>query len=775
MKKYILIALILLVTLFTNAQIISIGDDSDITIYQGDEILMSNGVGTGKIIFPSSDLVFPPDAYFLSPDVNGNFTKAMVDNAYALGEDYIVFDAPTLDVYYADAPHLVGNDSRPVYLHLENIKGTEQNQITLDFRKVYINCFPNPNDILQKHIVFNFEYCENINLKLGTTEGTKYKRDFLTDDETYFENTVLVRADSGTKNLVIDGGTTAGFMADMQSSVVTGKASIDTAPLEKDFYVQGDGRYESRFYDVDPITYPTFGLTGGLGYNRLLHYDMEDVIFKFYDASEVFISEIPAAQYYITYTFPVTARKMKVNVNPMDGRIESPTNFGHKLEYEPNTGTVVKNMRIGDHHRGGIANIGANAVIDNNVFYSSQRYWDTPKFGIGTNASTTTYHINCEDAVSRNLIISNNLFEDKFHRILLTHNINVDITDNIFPVGDYYSYNISIYDLMYGTFSGNVFNGQVTGGEGTNTSQVLITNNTGACQVQLTSGAEWINNNFIGGDLSGKGKLSGNTFIDASYAHAEFTKEMQGNTWTGEPFVQYVYENAYIYNNTFTDTGFRFQHGDLSNTVFLDNITVDFSATPINEALYRSSIQTKVVAVNSTFKDVKIHHRTINKGVDYVDGDWYFENCPFEDITDYIIKLNVNSVNTVPINFYFKNCPFTGSGDFIDVVSTGNNYNIVFDNCTIDPNITMPPNYTLGTVTMPTLIEPRTQPIPAITYNVDRTEIAVLFHNFSLKIRNKNTLEIVLDRLVSSTYKHYNLTPNDFEYSIDGGVYWDSI
>jgi len=693
------------------------------------DVKLGNASVRWRITFPTGDggLTFPDNAYFIEPDINGNFTKAMVDNAVALGEEYIVFNADTLDVYYEDAPHLVGNDSRPVYLYFESIIATEENPITFDFRKVYINCYLNPNNILEPHILFNFEYCENINLKLGTVEGDKYKRTFLNEDgsinedETYFENTLLFRADSGTKNLVTDGGDGAGFMADMMSSIVTGKASIDNAPLELDYYVQGDGRYESRFYDVDPTAYATFGLTGGLGYNRLLRYDMEDVIFKFYDISEVFISEITLAQYYIIYPFPINARKMKVNVRAMDGRNESPTNFGHKLEYEPNSGTVVKNMRIGDHHRGGIANIGANTLIDNNVFYSSQRYWDTPKFGIGTNESTTIYHINCEDAVSRNLVISNNTFEDKFHRILLTHNINVDITNNIFPIGDNYNINIFIYDLMFGNFTGNEFNGSVTGGEGTNTSQVLINNNTGACDVQLSNGANWTNNNFTGGSLRGFGKCSSNTFTNIDYGFGTWTKEITNNTFNGtSETYNSALPDSYIYNNTFINTGFIFNNGDKLDTIVLDTVNIDYTATPVNEALYRSSKPLTIIGIGSIFKDAKIHHRTINKGVDFIDGDWYFENCTFQDITDYIIKLNVNTANTVPINFYFKDCAFTGSGDFIDVVSTGNNYNIVFDNCTYG-TVTMPPSYTEGIVTMPTIVEPRTQQIPSITYNVDRT------------------------------------------------------
>lgn len=728
--------------------------------------------------FIPSGLIFPNNAYYITPDVNGNFTKAMVDAAVALGEEYIVFDADTLDVYYEDAPHAVGNDNKPVYLYFEGIQATEENPITFDFRKVSIDCFVNPNDILQDHVVFNFEYCKNIIAKFGTVEGDKYKRAFATDEETYLEQTVFVRADSGTKNLVIDGGDAAGFTADMQASVVTGDASIDGSPLELDYYAQGGNRYESRFYNVDPTTYPTFGLTGGLGYNRILLYDMEDVIFKFYDDNEVFISEITSAQYYITYDFPVTARKMKVNVRAMDGRTESPTNFGHKLEYNPNSGTVVKNMRIGDNHRGGIANIGANAVIDNNTFYSTQRYWDTTKFGIGNNASTTIYHINCEDAVSRNLVISNNTFEDKFHRILLTHNLNVDITGNTFPIGANFNYNVFIYYLMYGTFSLNEFNGDVTGGEGQNTSQVLITNNTGACNAQLTNGAEWINNNFTGGGLSGKGKFSGNTLNGFGYNLTEFTKEVQGNTFTypvdANP-TQYTYENAYVYNNIFINTGFRIQAGILTDTIVLDSITVDYSAQPTNEAFYRSSKTTKVVAINSTFKDAKIRHRTINKAVDFVDGDWYFENCTFQDITGYIVLLSVNTANTVPVKFYFKDCTFIGSGAFQTKEYGTGLSQMTFDNCTIDANITMPPSYTIGTVTMPTIVEPRTQPTPSISYNVDRTEIDVNFKQFQLKIRNKNTLAIVLDEVVASTYKHYNITPSDFEYSIDGGVYWDEI
>ena len=89
---------------------IGIDDLDDLDVKLGDISLR------WRITFPTGDggLTFPDNAYFIEPDINGNFTKAMVDDAVALGEKYIVFNADTLDVYYEDAPNLVGNDNRPV-------------------------------------------------------------------------------------------------------------------------------------------------------------------------------------------------------------------------------------------------------------------------------------------------------------------------------------------------------------------------------------------------------------------------------------------------------------------------------------------------------------------------------------------------------------------------------------------------------------------------------------------------------------------------------------
>jgi len=698
---------------------------------------------------PNSSL---PTPYYLNPNVNGDFTAQMVYDAVALGEKNIVFNAETLNVYYA------GSGSS--YMFLENIKATEQAPITLDFSNVYIDCHIDPNNVTLKHEVFILESCENIILKFGTVEGDKFKRTFATQPEIAFEDSFLVRSGKGCKNITIDGGNVAGFMADAAYSIIYGSQHIDLDPDGSYYNLQGDGRYESGFYNVNPALYDgTFGLVGGLGFNRLLHYDMEDVTFKFFNSSNVQIAEITSAQYFITYSFPDVAgiTKMKVNVNPMDGRIDSPTNFGHNLQYCPNSGTVVKNMTITDNHRGGISNIGANTLIDNCVFDNTSRYYTVPEF-----PDSTKYHINCEDAVSRNLIISNCTFSNKFHKLLLTHNISVDLINNTFSSDDF---SIFIYDLIYGNATGNIFQGgKVSFGNGTNLSTVIVSNNTGSIDATLTNGAEWTNNSFTESGFSGKGKFNNNTITNSNYGGLEWNREIHSNIFIGNGGFNYNYQNSYNYNNTFQNHTFRFQHS--GNPIYFNGLNLDNTINPSLVGFERTYGNNTIVSVNGNFRNLRIT-------TDNTTGAMYFENCNFQDVSSYIIQMNAST--DTPMQFYFKNCTFTGSGNFRNTGSTNTNYEITFDNCTIDSNIVMPPTFINGTVTTPALVEPRTQQIPVITRVGDRTEIYTEYHIMTLKIRNKTTSEIVLDKNVTSFYKHYNETPSNFEYSIDGGLYWDSL
>jgi hypothetical protein len=741
--------------------IIKIGNSSQgLSIRIGNIVVYENSRFTRRTI--SQGLSFPNNAHFLAPDVNGNFTKAMVDNAIALGEEYIVFDATSVDIHYEDAPHIFGGGVG-CYLYLNGIKAAALNPITLDFRKVSFDCFHDPLNIFGKHDAIVFEECENVTLKLGTVTGDKFKREFTDPNEINEDGTgMFVRSGKGTKNLIVESGDLSGFMSDAISSIVYGPAHIDGVAPEsgKNYYLQGDGRYESVFFNVDPTLYSTFGLVGGVGFNRLLSYDMEDVTFKFYDISDNFISEITGAQYYITYEFPVTARKMKVNVKPMDGRIETPTNFGHNLDYNPNSGTIVRNMRIGDNHRGGIANIGANAIIENVEFYQSARYYTAPEF-----PQSTRYHLNCEDAVSRNLVVNNNSFADKFHKILLTHNISADITNNTFTGGGYC---VSIGYLLYGSITGNALNGSVNGGIGTNKSTVLGSNNTGDPDLILTNGVEWKLNNFDGGSVSGMGKCNNNTFANTNFGGIVWNKEVHSNTITGDNGVPYTYAGAYIYNNNFINKSFRFQHSTAQIT--FDSVTIDNTSNTSLIGFERTYGDNTIVCVNGTFKNLKI---TQGNTV----GDWYFDNCAFQDVQDFI--LNLQTLNAV--RFFFKDCSFTGDSAFLTVYGGTALYEITFDNCTFN-GVALPPNYVNGTVIMPALIEPRTQITPVIIYNTDHTTIRVEddqsnqhYHIISLIIRNKNTLAIILNEDVIGLYSHYNTTPADFEYSIDGGVYWDSL
>jgi hypothetical protein len=721
---------------------------------------------------PVGDLLtFPANAHYLLPDANGNFTKAMIETAVANGEKYIVFDAILLNIRYEESLFTVTN-TWLAYLNL-TIVGTELEPITLDFRKVYINCFPHATDIHKAHRVFNFEGSNHIITKFGRVEGDKFKRALVTTAEIWHESTQLLQSGAGTRNLTMDGGDIVGFMADTAAALPFGLPSIRGD--EPDYFIQPDGRYESIFFNVNSTLYTDFGLMGGSGFNRLLKYDMEDVTFKFYNNSDVLIGQIVNAKYFLTYQFLPNTTKMKVNVRPTDGRTISPISFGHNLGYNPNGNTVFKNMKISDHHRGGIANAGNFAIIENIEFFNTHRNFNVPIF-----PDATRYHINCEDVVSRDLIIRNCSFRDKFHAILLTHNINADITNNVFT-GINGGNNIFIYHLVNGNITGNTLNGLVNLGTGTNKSTVIATNNTGFAIMELSNGGEWFNNVFVGGRVRFKGKMRNNTLTNFNYDWITFTKEMHSNTFIGSGgATQVVIPGSYNFNNTFIgNTSFRIQNGThLSPPVTWDGVTIDNSTTPSINALERNNSSHTVFVINSIFKAPKIRHETVNNPIDHIHGSWYFENTSFEDIVGHFLIIGTNINNTVPARFFFKNCTFTGSGNFIsNTIFGGMLYEITLDNCTVAQTITLPVGIINATVVMPAIIEPRTQDIPRIRYeaNVNRTILGVEYHIFTLMIRNKNTLAIILNEDVSNPYLHYNTTPDDFEYSIDGGLYWDSI
>ena len=219
-----------------------------------------------KITPPTGDggITFPENAYYLEPDVNGHFTKEMVEAA-AVGNDYIVFNDTgipnsSLDIYHIESP--INTDfqaAERVYLTLEDIQRTELNPLTLDFRKIDINCFPDLSNIELSHDVFHFMRCSNINLKFGKVEGDRYRRTFATEAERAEEDTVFIRAGRGSQNIVVSSGDVSGFMADVVSGLVNGSGTISFTETAKQYYRQPDGRYESIFYDIDTVNNEFFG------------------------------------------------------------------------------------------------------------------------------------------------------------------------------------------------------------------------------------------------------------------------------------------------------------------------------------------------------------------------------------------------------------------------------------------------------------------------------------------------------------------------------------
>lgn len=718
-----------------------------------------------------SEYDFPDNACFIKPNAEGNFTSKMVYDKVSEGCKYLVFDADNLDIHYEET--LTFSRGWASYLIINNIKATELEPITLDFRKVYINCFPNAINPLLPHRFITLKNCEFIVTKFGKVDGDKFKRELVTDAEIYTENTQLFQSGEGSLKLTIDGGSAMGFMGDVQETSVFGSANIAGNPLNDEYYLQPDGRYESIFYNVNTELYKDFGLIGQ-GYTRLQKYDMEDVIFKFYDESEVLISQM-VGSYYGRYSFPERTKKIKVNVKFMDGRVENPTGKAtHTFVYNPNQGITIKNLDIYDNHRGGLANIGSKGTVEDCNFFTTPNYYTKPQFGVLANASTTLYHLNCEDAVSKDLVIKNCSFKDKFHKILLTHNISADVYNNEFSGG---GNNIFIYYLISGNIYNNFFEAKiVSAGQGTSRVGVNVYNNTGSPDVQLTNGAVFYNNTFSNGRLSGIGNMHNNVFNNYSFDFMVHTKNVYDNVFNGSPSPGYLYGGYYLYKNTFNNLLLRMQHPG-SKTIFVKDC---FFNNTGNLFIERLTVNMDIVLKNTKFDNGKFGHTTLNKTLDYVEGNWYFEDCDFTNMNGNFFTLaNNRGINETPLKIYFKNCTFEGVGSFVKRTYNNMNYNFIFDNCTIDSRLVMPTNYTNEAVIIPDEVENRTQPVPQITKEADRSVVRIktVFHYFDLKIRDKRD-NSVQDVYAVTPYFHRNSSEaeaDNFEYSIDGGKYWDSV
>lgn len=729
----------------------------------------------------------PEDACYMQPNEYGDFTQQMFDQALYNGCKYIVLDADVWNIIYKDSPLIYPWSRTRHKIKLSSIQRTVENAVTIDCRKCFINCYHDRDSVMDGHYVFYTVESTNINIRFNHVEGDKYKRLFTSGtQELMQENTIFLKAGAGSINIKIDGNYVSGFMADAVSGSLSPSVLLNFDP--KYYPIEGSTNLwkteNMPLTQVNNLKYGTLSFSTGNGYNRIPNWDMFNYTTVFLDENNIEISRDLDGGFLKTTPIPINARKVYVIVKSNDGyRLDGTATyrlFGFPYGYAVNSNLEILNTSITDNHRGGLANLGAYAVVDNCSLYNNQRYWDTVKFG-----DSTRYEINCEDSISRDLQIKNCTIKGKFHNILLVANFSADLFNNDISSAPY---SIVIYSLIKGKIYGNNFSGESSNilitGDGNNEQLIKVYNNTGKVTLYPSYAAEIYNNTFINSSIQKYfGLVHDNVFINFNFSYALFTKDIYNNTFIGMQNINpYIIETAHVYKNNFSECYFLFMHGSNNGSNVRLFELCSFSGKKTQDGVVKKSFQSDysnldTVFLNCDFDGQTFYHKNTNTPVDKVRANWYFKDCNFNNMEGVLFTLytNVNKLNNTPINIFFSNCTFDGIGKIISYELLPLRINVKFHNCTIDSRITLPSEYDNTDFLLPEKSKDNLYPNFKSIYNSTKqmVSLSIPFATCKMMVRN-NTTKVTKEFNACRIYNYYldGQDINDIEFSLNHGYTW---
>ena len=729
----------------------------------------------------------PVDAYYMQPNQDGDFTQDMFDTAIANGHRFIVLDIEVWNIMYQEYPE------KPIHRTWEKIsiyeRFEENNPLIIDARTCFINCYHNKNSILDNHYVFAPTRASNIHFKFGHVEGDKYKRDFEQGSgEHMHESTALVNSVVGSKNITIEGEYISGFMADAFT------ASSVTAELlnfnGRHYKIDGENnKFQSPWYDLTEqynLKYGTLSFSTGNGYNRIPSFDLFNFTTVFLDSNDNEIQRLEGCEFLKDIPIPTGARKVSTIVTDLTG-VRLATNeeyiqYGNPFGYSVSSNVSILNTTITDNHRGGLGNLGPYAIVDNCVFYNTQRYWDTTKFG-----DPTRYEINLEDAISKDAEIKNCNFKGKFHSILLVSNVSALIYNNQVSSNRAISIRGLIQGAVFNNTIGDISKPEeeniVSGSTSNNYGAVEVYNNTGSAKINLSHGSVFRDNDFNKGSITGIGFCRNNIFRNFNLSYTPYTKDFHDNTFIGMDMdsTPYVREAVDVLNNNFTDCWFNFHHGEYEDEYrIFEGCTFQGKIYKPNNSLQQSFVKsfsdTINIFKNCDFDAQTFHHRASNYSPEKRQTDWYFENCNFINMEGLFFDTYTNSDPAIiKPKLVFKNCTFEGEGQFINTGIRTIEMDITLHNCTIDPRIALPATYsTLDTSIPQREKELSTRDLMTFIVHPLYIEVQNLYRRTQLLIKNTSTSH--QETVLAAKFYHYYLdgqNVEDIEFSVDNGRTWE--
>ena len=674
--------------------------------------------------------------------VDNGYNTAVLPNS---SEIFICWEEPkeTVSAYYAyTKKHIILPSNLDFDMNNSTIKVIFDSKNINPYDKSKHN-FDNPIYKLNGHLI-SVDACYNSSIRNGILIGTRHERAYIADStnetgtERGFDFGTGINLAKGSSFIKIENMEIKDFMADGIASMTDHDPAKGKEIYNPQFNHVGEindsgiidasitTSYTTDYLDISDWTCDEGIMRTNIGYTRVPDIFLESFMISFYDENKTFIYK-SRERYLQNVLIPTRAKYIRISILREQSNKE--LGFRKDFQFTPKTGEfcTITLCRIHNNHRGGIANIVNNTIIEKCKIYNNGRgvYEDIPQF-----PDTTRYAINCEDCLPLNLIIRDCYFYESFHGILFAGG-SVHCENNIF--NKISGSPLYIYNCENAWFDKNTVIQCGTIGKSTGSSvynrAYYITNNKFINSSMEFPGDQSIqmhveNNSFIGkcnfnnytdptGYISARNILIEYSRIDNVYGASGYVcnntenvyikinggnlstarNNIESNRYTKNLTVKNIsttedskvntkalYNTKVIYlldiqtgyDDTTRDDGTKLRtFSSIFDNVEFDNSTLGFNGYNNCDTLMAYSFKDCVITIDDTYPVNNSMHSFFRpawySNEYYKEFDMIFENCTFTmsgEINNHYL-FNGNTVKMTG-NIQFKNCKFINASETKD-------------------------------------------------------------------------------------------------------------
>ena len=496
-------------------------------------------------------------------------------------------------------------------------------------------------------MVFKFDKTYNSVIKNGKIIGDRYDRAYISstlDNDKKAEQSYAIKITNGSVRGKIENMTLCGFMGDGITSDGNNDSDLGTIETLTTFYPgyvnsNGEyltdvaGKYTTDFMDCSDLKTNEVVLRTNIGYTYIP--DFANQLFEVvcYDENKNYLTTIQS-EHLESIILKGGTKYIRIILSNEEEGLETISKI-FQITTTPSAYFDIYNVEIFDCNRGGISNLPLDTIVQKcHLYYNGM----ANQVGWQLFPDTTRYAINCEDTVTRTLIIKNNYIHNCFN-VLLVSAKYLFVDNNVFE--DCTSSIVSLYNSINCIISNNI----VRRG-----SSIVSCTDYGDKTVIVKDNLMERCGNIIGNVYNHKIIIDGNIIEGFVGLKIEGDNiKVTNNTFYSDADNRNLY-HSYLINAKFSNNEFRIKHLEFSTSPCILNLDKFSYDNLIDVSQKKTCIPAYVC--NS---ELYIGRASVASDTNY--RELIIINCNVYGF-DFIIS-HYGTSSSEPMNILLKNCNFS--------------------------------------------------------------------------------------------------------------------